>query len=136
MKSVSRNIVASLALLTMMAAGSGFAIAQTSPKETAVKQTAPAPALNKVELQSTADKAATRIQASDSDKKELLAASRAKNTDQARTLLLKNGFTAKQLEGAKIDFKDSTGGSANAMKVKVTISASCCPATITITIKF
>ena len=50
-----------------------------------------------------------------------------------RALLEKHGFSARQLEGAKIVLRDTTGGG-EAQKIKVTIETSCCPLTITITI--
>ena len=52
---------------------------------------------------------------------------------KVRALLEKHGFSARQLEGAKIVLRDTTGGG-EAQKIKVTIETSCCPLTITITI--
>lgn len=132
MTKASRNIVATLALLTMMAAGSTLAMAQATARQSSIA----APAFDKVQYQATSDKASARIQASDVDKKALLASVRSKNTDLAKALLLKNGFTAKQLEGAKIEFKDKTGSQGSPQKIKIEIGADCCPLVVVITINF
>jgi len=91
------------------------------------------------QLQSTADEAAARIQASSSDKSALVEVVRTKNVDRASALLLQNGFSSKQLEGARIELVDKTGGGGGggaASRVKVTIRVDCCPLVITITISF
>jgi hypothetical protein len=81
----------------------------------------------------SAKAAQAAIGASRGDRAALVKAVRAKNESQVRSLLQKHGFSARQLEGAKIDLVDNTGG-AEPQKTKVTIKASCCPLTITITI--
>lgn len=151
MKIASRNIVTTLALLGLMAAGGNFAKAQKTakpsgqPVATASGTSSTTP--NVEQLQATADQAASRIQASPSDKSELVEVVRTKNVDRASDLLLQNGFTSKQLEGAKFEFVDKTGGAGGAggagggnggtaSKVKVTIRVSCCPMNITIIISF
>ena len=73
------------------------------------------------------------LSASPDDLKTLAAAAKSGDTDAAKKLLIKNGLTAQQLEGAKIMVKDETGG---ALAKKVTIEISCCPLTIVITIRF
>ncbi len=64
--------------------------------------------------------------------KTLQDAAKASDTDAAKKLLIKYGLTAHQLKGAKVIVKDETGGNA---AVRITITITCCPATITITIK-
>ena len=81
----------------------------------------------------SAKTAQTAIRASRGEKADLVKSVRAKDESKVRSLLQKHGFSARQLEGAKIVLFDNTGG-AEAQKTKVTIEASCCPLTITITI--
>jgi len=146
MAKVSRNIVATLALLTMMAAGGNFARAQSTAKQ----RSAPVVKADAVQLQTSAGQATGRIQASTADKKELVDSVRSKNQDTIKAVLLRNGFTAEQLKDAKIVLNDNTGGKggaereklkatthgAESEKLKITIKGSCCPMTITITINF
>ena len=137
MKTASRTIAVTLAVFCMMAAGIHFLNAQTSvkPPSQAVTGRATATSPNVAQLQATADKSSTSIQASTTDKQALVRAVRTKNTDAASTLLLKNGFTAAQLQGAKIVLVDNTGGgSGPAEKIKITITVKCCPLNITIII--
>lgn len=141
MKKASRKIVVTLALLGLLAAGSNFAQAQktTKPSSQPVAGSTPTAMQDVARLQATADQAASRIQASPSDKSALIDVVRTKNIDRASALLLKNGFTSKQLEGARIELVDHTGGGSGGAamsKVKVTIRVSCCPMSITITISF
>jgi hypothetical protein len=148
MNKSSRRIAVTVALFCLVAAGISFMKAQTSVKPPSQQATAssakPAPP-NVAQLQSTADEAAARIQASPSDKSALISVVRTKNVDRASDLLLQNGFTSKQLEGAKFEFLDKTGGAGGAggagggnggtaSKTKVTIRVDCCPLVITITI--
>jgi hypothetical protein len=147
MKKASQNIVTTLALLTMMAAGINFVKAQTSvkPPNQSMSSNATTAPPNVAQLQATANQAAAKIQSSPSDRSALVNAVITKSVDKATPLLLKNGFTAKQLQGAKIEFVNKTGGAGGAggagggnggtaSKVKVTIHVDCCPLTITITI--
>jgi hypothetical protein len=143
MKNASSRIVVTLALLAVMAAGINFMKAQTSVKPPNTQQStssAKVASPNVEQLQATADQAAARIQASSSDKSALVEVVRTKNVDRASALLLQNGFTSKQLEGARFEFVDKTGGGGSGgtamSKVKVTIRVSCCPMSITITISF
>ncbi len=133
MTKASRIIVATLALVAMLTAGGNLALAQSTAKKGGV---VPGPTLDKVELQTTADRASARIQTSDADKKELLACVQSKNTEQTKALLLRNGFTAKQLEGAMFEFQDNTGGKGTPQNIKITIGATCCPPKIVIVIRF
>lgn len=65
--------------------------------------------------------------------KSLQAAAKTNDQKTAKALLVKAGLTTQQLADAKIIFKDQTGGSARIKDVTITIS--CCPLTITITIR-
>jgi ABC-type oligopeptide transport system substrate-binding subunit len=133
MKKASRRIVALLALLTMMAAGGACAWAQNAPKSL------PSPVTNPElkQLQATAEKAQAKIMASVDETRALYNAVLAKNVEQAKLILLKNGFTEKQLEGVKIVLvNDAHGGGTTMKKIHVKITASCCPLTITITVSF
>jgi hypothetical protein len=139
MKNASLRIVVTLALLIMMAAAGNIAWTQvsTKPPSRVVASSATVAAPNVAQLQAAADKSSAKIQASSSDKQSLVRAVRTKNTDAASTLLLKNGFTAQQLQGAKIELIDHTGGgSGPAEKIKITITVKCCPPNITIIIAF
>jgi hypothetical protein len=92
------------------------------------------------QLQATADRAAARIQASSSAKRMMVDAVRSRTEQEAKSLLLSNGFTEKQLESASVSFEDHTGGGkgggGDLDRVKITIRADCCPIVITIIIEF
>jgi hypothetical protein len=145
MKMASRMMVATLALLTIMAAGN-LAQAQKAakPKSEPMAGSAQEETPNVAKLQAKADKVAASIQASPSEKEELVKAVRSKNEEKAKSLLLKNGFTEKQLEGAGIELVDKTGGAGGAggagggngglSDITITIRVDCCPLVITITI--
>ena len=134
MKKASGTILAVFGLFALVAASGSIAWAQTAERQVSASPTKAEIA----QFQATAEKATAKIQASPSDTKMVAEASRAKSTEQAKSVLLKNGFTAKQLESAKLVFQDSTGkgGGGAAQRVKVTIKGSCCPLTITIIIAF
>jgi len=138
MKMAFRRIVVTLALLAVMATAGNPAWTQvsTKPPTAAVASSQSVAAPNVAQLQATADKSSARIQASPADKQALVRAVRTKNTDAASALLLKNGFTAKQLQGAKVVLTDNTGGGGATDKIKVTINVKCCPLSITIIISF
>ena len=145
MKTASRTIAVTLALLAMMAAGSNLAQAQkkAKPSSEPVAGSAQEETPNVAKLQAKADKAAAAIQASASEKQELVKAVRSKNEEQAKSLLLRNGFTEKQLEGARIELVDKTGGAGGAgggngglSDITITIHVECCPLVINITIYF
>ena len=143
MTKTSRNIVATLALLTMMAAGGNLAWAQSTAKQSSapvakadkidaisIKQKA-----DTVQLQTSAGQATGRIQASTADKKALVDSVRSKNQDTVKAVLLRSGFTTKQIEGATLELNDNTGGQGGAEGIKITITASCCPPRIVIVIR-
>jgi hypothetical protein len=131
MKMVSGKIVATVGLLALMAVAGNLAQAQHVTKPMAVE-----PRVNTEQLQATADRAAVRIQESIPERRAILDAVRTRNTEQARSLLLRNGFTGKQLEGARIELNDNTGGKGNVEKIKIVIRVSCCPMSIVITLSF
>ena len=131
MKTASRTTAVTLAVFCMMAAGVNFLNAQASVKPPSGTTTASA---NLAQYQATGVKTAAKIQASSTDKQAMVRAVRTKNIDAASALLLKNGFTAAQLQGAKIEFTDNTGGGASVDKFVLTINVDCCPLVITITI--
>ena len=85
-------------------------------------------------LQRTAAEAEARINQS----AEARAALAAATPDAARAVLLRNGFTAKQLEGVPVRIeKASAGATPSAARIKsITIKVSCCPPEIVITIRF
>ena len=139
MKNASLRIVVTLALLIMMAAAGNIAWTQvsTKPPSRVVASSATVAAPNVAQLQATANRSSASIQASSTDKQALVKAVRTKNTDAASALLLKNGFTAQQLQGVKIVLTDNTGGGGTTDKIKITITVRCCcPPNITIIIAF
>ncbi len=134
MKMVNGKFIATIGLLALVTVGGCFAQTQKPVKQGSVPVAAAS--MDTAQLQATADKAATKIQASAADKKLLIEAVRANNVEQMRTILLRNGFSPKQIEAIKITPKDTTGGGGAAEKIKITIRVSCCPMSITITIQF
>ncbi|MGA3264631.1 MAG: hypothetical protein ABSC47_11375 [Terracidiphilus sp.] len=140
MKIASGKVIATVVLLAMMAAGGNLARAQkpTKPNSEPVAGSATVETPDVAQLQATADKAAASIQSSAAEKRVLLKAVRSNNTEEAKSVLLKNGFTARQLKGAEIALKDDTGGSTGGggapEEFNITIRVDCCPLVITITI--
>jgi hypothetical protein len=134
MKILSGKLVATSGLLALLAIAGNFAQAQMTAKPSS-QPMAMAPA-DTAQLQATSDKAAAKIEATASDKKLLLEAVRTNNIEQIRAVLLRNGFSPKQIEAIKITPKDTTGGHGAPEKIKITIRVSCCPMNITITISF
>ena len=140
MKKAFGTIIATFGLLTVLAFASGATSAQTSERQAsaapATAGMAASPKLQTAQVQATADKAKAKIGSSSSERKALLGAVQTKSEDQAKSVLLRNGFTAKQLEGAKIVLNDKTGGKGTAETIIIRIDADCCPLRITITISF
>jgi hypothetical protein len=139
MRKVNVRIVATFGLLALVTVGGSFVQAQTAAKQSsAPKQSGASMSMSSTETtpsQAMADKAAAKIQASASEKKTIVDAVRTKNIDIAKAVLLRNGYTAKQLEGAKIVLNDNSGDSGGtAEKIKITIKVSYPPLVITITI--
>jgi hypothetical protein len=135
MKAASQKMFVKLALVTLMAAGFSLAPAQAAAQTSMAKGT-PAPMVT-ARLQATANQAEARINAAPIEKKAMVKAAETKNTDMAKAILLRSGFTDGELENAMIMFRSKLPpGGGPAEKVKVTISASCCPMKITITLSF
>jgi hypothetical protein len=81
-------------------------------------------------LQKKATQAQARIQANQDDRDELMRAVKTNEVALAKQILLRNGFTAEDLENAKIILR--TGGGKGG-EDKIEISATCCdPKEITI----
>ena len=140
MKRAFGTIIATCGLLTVLSLASGVASAQTSGRQateaTATAGMVASPRLQTAQVQATADKAKAKIGSSSSERKALLSAVQTKSEDQAKSVLLRNGFTAQQLEGAKLVLNDKTGGKGTAEKIVIRIDADCCTLKITITISF
>jgi hypothetical protein len=81
-------------------------------------------------LQKKASEAQARIQANKDDRDQLMTAVKTNEVASAKEVLLRNGFTAEDLENAKITLR--TGGGKGG-KDEIEISATCCdPKEITI----
>jgi hypothetical protein len=81
-------------------------------------------------LQKKANEAQARIRGNESDSNQLKRAVKTNETGLAKEVLLRNGFTAKDLENAKISLR--TGGGKGGEDT-ITISVTCClPKEITI----
>lgn len=91
---------------------------------------APASNAEAAALQQKASEAQARIRANQEDTDQLKRAVKINEVDLAREVLLRNGFTAKDLENAKISLR--TGGGKGGGDT-IEISASCCdPKAVTI----
>ncbi len=81
-------------------------------------------------LQKKATEAQTRIHANKADRDQLMSAVKTNEVGLAKQVLLRNGFTAQDLENAKINLR--TGGGKGG-EDEIEISATCCdPKEITI----
>lgn len=119
-------IVASLLLLavpvTARAQGTG---GKQNARSANTPQTADA-----ASLQKKASEAQARIRANNNDRDELMRAIKINEVPLAKQILLRNGFTAEDLEKAKITLR--TGGGKRG-EDEIEISATCCdPKEITI----
>ncbi|MBV8686316.1 MAG: hypothetical protein JOZ90_09800 [Alphaproteobacteria bacterium] len=117
-----------LTLTFVLAAGSalldgGLAQAAAAPERGAAVS---ADARRLGELKATARAAEERINAS-ADARAALRAAR--DADQARAVLLRNGFTPEQLRGVAVKLQPG-GGKAQARRIEITIR--CCPLEIII----
>jgi hypothetical protein len=92
-------------------------------------------ALKKAQM--AAQQAQSKLNGPPPDALELARAARSKNVEVAKRILVRNGFTPQQLEGADIVLDDKTGGGALTpeSRLSITIEASCCPLKIVITIR-
>lgn len=117
-------MVASLVLLT----ASVTANAQVSRGEQNARVTNSPARADAALLQKKATDAQARIQANKDDRDQLMAAVKTNEIPTAKQVLLRNGFTAEDLENAKITLR--TGGG---KRDEIEISATCCdPKEITI----
>ena len=122
LRSIILSILASLSLLAVPAT----ARAQVTSDHAA---DAPSPA-HAALLQKKATQAQARIQANKDDRDQLMRAVKTNEVALAKQVLLKNGFTAEDLENAKITLR--TGGGKGG-EDEIEISATCCdPKEITI----
>jgi len=80
-------------------------------------------------LQKKATEAQARIHAHKEDRDQLIRAVKTNEVASAKEVLLRHGFTAKDLENAKITLRMGGG---KGSKDEIEISASCCPKEITI----
>ena len=92
-------------------------------------------ARQQVALKATAEKAEAKVMASEASQK---AFANAKNDAEVKKLLLRNGFTASDLAGAKIQVnrEGAKPAGAQGLRITVKIAYTCCPSTITITISW
>ena len=120
------SIVASLSLMAIP----GTAPAQvTSGEPNAHFGDTPSRA-DAASLQKKATEAQARVHANKDDRGELIRAVKTNEVASAKEVLLRNGFTAEDLENAKITLR--TGGGKGG-EVEIEISATCCdPKEITI----
>jgi hypothetical protein len=112
-----RSIMLSISTSALLIVGSFISMAQPTNGETAA-------------LQKKASEAQTRIQANKDDRDQLMVAVKTNEIASAKEVLLRNGFTAEDLENAKIILR--TGGGKKG-EDELVISATCCdPKEITI----
>jgi hypothetical protein len=120
------SILASLCLLAVPTAAQA--------QEASGKKTSPAAAApskdDAASLQKKANEAQARIRGNEGDSDQLKRAVKINEVALAKEILLRNGFTAKDLENAKISLR--TGGGKGG-EDKIEISVTCCdPKEITI----
>ena len=123
--SIIPSILASLCLL---------AVSTTAPAQvTSGKEQSPAadaPSSDAASLQKKANEVQARIRGNEGDSDQLKKAVKTNEVALAKQILLRNGFTAKDLEDAKISLR--TGGGKGG-EDKIEISVTCCdPKEITI----
>ncbi len=125
-KYIIPSILASLGFMAIAATAEAQATSgEPSPHSTATSSSADAAALKK-----KANEAQARINANENDLGLLKKAAKLNDVSLAKQVLLRNGFTAEDLENAKITLR--TGGGKGG-KDEIEISATCCdPKEITI----
>ena len=95
-----------------------------------VSATPPEASADAATLQKKASEAQTRIQGNKDDRDQLMRAIKINEVSLAKEVLLKNGFTAEDLENARIILR--TGGG-KSVENEIEITATCCdPKEITI----
>src|SRR5438309_3546769 len=125
-RSIILSILASFGLLAVPAT----ARAQVSSGEQSPHFADTSSKADAAPLQKKATQAQARIHANKDDRDELTRAVKTNEVGLAKQVLLRNGFTAKDLENAKITLR--TGGG-NGGENEIEISATCCePKEITI----
>ena len=126
LRSIILSILASLGLLTVLAA----ARAQVTNGEQKPHSAYTPSRADAASLQKKAIQAQGRIHANKDDRDQLSIAVKTNEVALAKQVLLRNGFTAEDLENAKISLR--TGGGKGG-EDEIEISASCCdPKEITI----
>jgi hypothetical protein len=124
LRSITLSILALLGLLALAAT----AAAQVSSEEQASNFADTPSRADAALLQKKVTEARARIHANKDDRDQLMIAVKTNEVPLAKQVLLRNGFTAEDLENAKITLR--TGGG---KKDEIEISAKCCnPKEITI----
>ena len=126
LRGIILSILASLGLLTVLATtGAQVPNGEQSPHSAYTPSGADATSLQKKAVQAQA-----RIHANEDDRNQLRRAVKTNEVSLAKQVLLRSGFTAEDLENAKINLR--TGGGKGG-KDEIEISATCCdPKEITI----
>ncbi len=120
------SILASLSLLAL----SATAWTQVTSGQNINQATDAPSSTDAASLQKKAAEVQVRVNANNDDRDQLKKAIKLNEVAQAKEILLRNGFTAKDLENAKITLR--TGGGKGG-KDEIEISATCCdPKEITI----
>jgi hypothetical protein len=126
LRSIMLSIVASLGVLAVLAT----AQAQATSREQSTHFAGTPSSADAASLQKKATQAQAWIDAHKEDRDQMMRAIKTNEVPLAKQVLLKHGFTAEDLENAKITLR--TGGGKGS-KDKIEISASCCdPKEITI----
>ena len=126
LRSITLSILALLGLLALAATAG----AQVSSEEQASNFADTPSRADAASLQKKATEAQARIHAKKEDRDQLMIAVKTNEVPLAKQVLLRNGFTAEDLENAKISLR--TGGG-NGGEDEIEISATCChPKEITI----
>ena len=127
LSSIALAFVASLVLLAVpVTAGAQVNSGEQNPHSADASSTADAAA----SLQKKATEAQARIHANKDDRDQLMRAVKTNEVSLAKQVLLRNGFTAEDLENAKITLRTG-GGKGGGDEIEV--SATCCdPKEITI----
>jgi hypothetical protein len=126
LSSIILSIVASLVLLTVPVTS----LAQATSGEQGPHFAETPSSANAASLQKKATEAQARIHANKDDRDQLMRAVKTNEVPSAKQVLLRNGFTAEDLENAKITLR--TGGGKRG-KDEIEISVTCCdPKEITI----
>jgi hypothetical protein len=126
LRGATLSIVASVVLLTVLVT----ARAQVTTGEQKAHSADTPSRADAASLQKKAAQAQARIQTNKNDRDQLMSAIKINEVPVAKEVLLRNGFTAEDLENAKITLR--TGGGKGGGD-EIEISASCCdPKEITI----